>query len=113
MADETYALDLRPEAVIPWHRPYDRFVLPLGDGYLAGELPDGLTTVEGAPVAATVRVLLRESGPGDGALLAEVQSAADGTWRVTGLPAGRLYDVVGRLAGRNDVIVSGVSPATE
>jgi hypothetical protein len=112
MADETYVLDLRPEVILPWYRPLDRFVLPPGDGYLAGEAPDGLTTVEGLPVAATVRVLLREKGPGDGALLAEVTSAADGTWRVEGLPAGRLYDVVGRIPGRKDVIVSGVSPAT-
>lgn len=86
-----------------------------GTGYLAGEFPDGITTVEGVPVAATVRVLLRtESGHvGDGAVIAEVQSAPDGTWRVDGLNTALRYDVVGRKAGHNDVIMANVTPAVD
>lgn len=88
--------------------------LSKGNGYLAGEFPGGTTTVEGAPVSATVRVLLRtESGhAGDGAVVAEVQSAPDGTWRVDGLPTGLKYDVVGRKNGHNDVIMANVTPTS-
>lgn len=84
-----------------------------GNGYLAGEFPDGITTVDGVPVNATVRVLLRTVAghPGDGSLVAEVESAPDGSWRVDGLSTGFKYDVVGRKAGFNDVIMADISPA--
>lgn len=85
-----------------------------GDGYLAGTFPDGITTVEGVPVAATVRVLLRSVDPAlDGVVLAQVKSAPDGTWRVDGLNPALKYDVVGRKDGYNDVIMANVSPATD
>lgn len=89
--------------------------MPLtGDGYLAGEYPSGTTTVEGVPVSATVRILYRSGSvqAGDGALVAQVQSAPDGTWRVEGLRTDILYDVVGRKEGFNDVIVAGVTPTS-
>lgn len=83
-----------------------------GIGYLSGKYPGGVTTVDGAPVAATVRVLYRPApgGLGDGVLMAEVQSAPDGTWRVDGLDPSLKFDVVGRKSGFNDVIMAGVSP---
>ena len=83
-----------------------------GPGYLAGEFPGGITTVEGAPVSATVRVHYRpaEGYLGDGELVAQVQSAPDGTWRVDNLNPALTFDVIGRLAGYNDVIVAGVKP---
>lgn len=87
--------------------------LPLpGPGYLAGQFPGGITTVDAVPVSATVRVLYRpEAGAqGDGLLIAEVQSAHDGTWRVDGLNPALRYDVVGRKAGFNDVIMANVTP---
>lgn len=85
---------------------------PRGNGYLAGTFPDGITTVDGVPVEATVRVLYRPEGGeiGDGALVAQVKSNPDGTWRVDGLNLDLKYDVVGRLAGFNDVITAGVYP---
>ncbi len=83
-----------------------------GQGYLAGEFPDGITTVEGVPTAAEVRVLWR--GPADaqfdGVVVARTVSAPDGTWRVDGLNPALRFDVVGRLAGRNDVIMANVAP---
>lgn len=91
---------------------YNKFRVDLnGAGYLAGEFPDGATTVGGVPVSAVVRVLLRTTGEGDGTLVAQVESAADGTWRVDGLDPAKKYDVVGRRALFNDVIVSNVSPS--
>jgi hypothetical protein len=84
-----------------------------GDGYLAGETPGGTTTLEDVPVAATVRVLYRGGGEKytlDGAVVAETESAADGTWRVDGLNPEYRYDVVGRLDGYNDVIQTRVQP---
>ncbi len=84
----------------------------LSNGYLAGEFPGGITTVDGVPTAATVRVLYRpvSGAPGDGVVVAEVQSAPDGTWRVDGLDTGLRYDVVGRKAGHNDVIMADITP---
>lgn len=81
-------------------------------GYLAGTYPDGTTTVEGIPVSATVRVLVRNPGKAsDGFVVMELVSAADGTWRADGLNPALKFDVVGRKDGHNDVIVANVSPS--
>lgn len=84
-----------------------------GNGYLAGTFPDGITSVEGVPTKAVVRVLYRPEGgqPGDGYVMAEVESAEDGSWRVEGLDPNLYFDVVGRKFGFNDVIVAGVRPS--
>ncbi len=85
-----------------------------GAGYLSGSFPDGVTSVDGAPVAATVRVLVRSPGKqADGFVVVETQSLADGTWLVDGLPTRLKYDVIGRKNGFNDVIMANVSPAAE
>ena len=83
-----------------------------GKGYLSGEFPDGITTLEGVPVAAEVRVLWRDPNASymDGSVVARVTSTADGTWRATGLNTALKYDVVGRIAGSNDTIMANVSP---
>lgn len=91
-----------------------RGVLRNGGGYLAGSFPDGITTIEGAPTSATVRVILRSQNPWlDGMVVAVTESAPDGTWLVEGLDPDLRYDVVGRKDGFNDVIVANVSPATD
>ena len=107
-----YVLEPLIEGDIPPRLDLVVFTPPAGTGYLAGEFPGGITTVGGAPVGATVRVLLRTAGgaPGDGVVVAIKQSAADGTWRVDGLNTSLKYDVVGRKAGFNDVIQANVSP---
>ncbi|AVQ84294.1 hypothetical protein [Variovorax sp. PMC12] len=110
-----YVIDAMEEARFGWKREYVPFMLPsVGAGYLAGEAPGGTTTVDGVPKSATVRVLYRPAAgtDGDGAVVAEVVSAADGTWRVDGLNPGLKFDVVGRKNGHNDVIVANVSPST-
>lgn len=86
-----------------------------GDGYLAGTFPDGITTVDGVPVSATVRVVVRgESGSyADGMVIDEVQSSPSGTWQVANLDPALKYDVIGRLFMKNDVIVSGVAPKVD
>lgn len=103
------------EGVLPHRAEWQPYRLRLnGDGVLAGTWPDGITTLDLLPVSATVRVLLRAKGhPGDGTLVAEVQSGPDGTWRVEGLPSHLRYDVVGRYRGRNDVIWADVAPFVE
>ena len=108
------------ETPLAWNKPVSTpFALmrkPLfGDGYLAGEFPDGITTVEGVPVSATVRILCRPEADalGDGVVVAQVQSAPDGTWRVDGLNPALKYDVVGRKAGLKDVIMSNVQPKVD
>lgn len=83
-----------------------------GAGYLAGEYPNGATTVEGVPQPAEIRILWRDPNGGmyDGYVVARAVSGVDGTWRVDGLDPTQRYDVVGRKAGFNDVIVSNVQP---
>lgn len=95
---------------------YQSRLKPLpGNGYLAGTYPGGITTVDGVPTRATVRILYRPlSGAlGDGAVVAEVLSDTDGTWRVDGLDPALKFDVVGRKQGFNDVIMAGVSPKVD
>lgn len=98
--------------VINLERPFDPTTLQ-GDGYLAGSFPYGLTTEDGAPVPATVRVLLRgEPGrPEDGLVVTEVASDVAGTWLVENLNRALKYDLVARKADRKDVIASDVTPA--
>ena len=108
------------EAPLAWSKgirtPFALMRKPLfGDGYLAGESPGGTTTVEGVPTAATVRVVARPvaGSKADGMVVAEVQSSAAGTWLVEGLNPLLRYDVIGRLAGKDDVIVSDVIPKVD
>lgn len=85
---------------------------PSGNGYLAGEYPDGITKVNGIPVSAQVRVLYRPGAgkPGDGVVVASTTSAQDGTWRVNGLSPLLRYDVVGRKDGHNDTLMANITP---
>jgi hypothetical protein len=83
-----------------------------GDAFLGGEFPEGTTTVEGVPTAASIKVFYRAPGMHfDGLQAAETHSGDDGTWFVGGLYSHLRYDVVARLEGRNDVIVSNVQAA--
>lgn len=112
----TYTMVGGPLFAAPFNRgraaTIARDLPPRGNGYLAGEYPGGTTTVEGAPQSATVRVLYRptEGQLGDGVVVASTTSAPSGTWFVGGLDHTLHYDVVGRLDGYNDVIMSNVQP---
>lgn len=91
------------------------FFPPGGDGALAGEHPNGLTTVEGAPVAATLIVRYRAQvlgSRGDGAIVGISASAPDGTWLIAGLNPGLRYNVEARHVDHNDAVVSNVQPVT-
>lgn len=99
------------EFIHPFFIEYTPYRPPRGAGYLAGEFPGGTTTADGVPLSATVRVLLRKTGAGDGTLVAQTRSSADGTWRVDGLDPTAKYDVVGRSDNFNDVIVANVTPS--
>lgn len=86
-----------------------------GEGYLSGSFPDGITRAEGVPTQAAIKVLYRASMDDDfdGAKVAQVQSAPDGTWRVDNLNVDFRYDVIARLEGYNDMILSGVRPKVD
>ncbi len=77
-------------------------------GYIAGELPDGLVTVGGAPAAREVECRHRLSRTP----IARVFSKADGTYRFDNLPLGEEYDVIGRdhLRVYGDVIAYAIEP---
>lgn len=85
-----------------------------GDGYIAGELPDGLVTVNAVPGKRELEVRLRITRQ----VVAWGFSNHDGTYAFHNLRRGsdavpELYDVIGRdwSATYNDVIVSRVRPA--
>lgn len=83
-----------------------------GAGTVAGTFPEGITVVDNTPVQATVRAVARlPAGLGDGREMAEVQSAPDGTYLITGLSTDHEFDIIGRLNGYQDVIVGRVRPA--
>jgi len=110
--ESVLAKDIRMFGSRPRLRKSDYPKLLYGTGFLAGRFPDGITTVDGAPVSATVRVVLRSGDPAlDGLLLAEVASGNDGTWRVDNLNPNLRYDVIGRKPGFNDVIMANVAPS--
>lgn len=100
------------EASFKWRSEWRIPRPPPGDGYLAGTYPSGITTVDGAPVTAVVRIHLRApyGTLGDGILVAQTESAADGSWVVEGLDTSLKFDVIGRKDGYNDVIKANVSP---
>ena len=80
-----------------------------GRGYLAGELP---TTVLGIATPVLVRAIYRPANDalGDGSLTASTISNAQGIWQILDLDPALKFDVVARLDGYNDVIVSNLSP---
>jgi hypothetical protein len=87
-----------------------------GDGYIAGELPAGLVTVNSAPGKREIEVRHRASRQ----VVAWGFSAHDGTYVFHNLRRGtdaapERYDVIGRdwSASYNDVIVSRVRPALQ
>lgn len=88
---------------------------PKGKGFISSSFPSAITSVEGVPVSAIVRVIYRsQTGDiADGLVVAEVKSKPDGTWRVDGLNPNLLYDVVGRIANTNDIIMSQITPVVE
>lgn len=68
---------------------------------LAGDAPDGLVLSDGDPVERPVRVYHRDTGE----LIAQVQSASDGTWEVTNLSDAVDLDVqiLGTGTGERDL----------
>ncbi len=101
-----YSCDLGNDAV------FEREPRFIGNGYMAGEAPHGLTTVYGDPVSAEVRVYWRDpDNPlAQDVLVGLTTSAPDGTWRITGLNPDLQYVVRGRKAGYDDVSVVGAVP---
>ena len=106
-----YYTEVYPEAYLKIQVHYDRYVVPKGDGYFASVFPNYITNIDGVPVTAVVRVLLRHDDPFmDGVVVAQTKSAPDGTWMIDGLNTRFKYDVVARHDGYNDLIFANVSP---
>lgn len=87
-----------------------------GDGIIAGQLPNGLVTLNSAPGKREVEVRHRATRM----IVAWGYSSHDGTYAFHDLRRGpdtmpELYDVIGRdwSATYNDVIVSRVRPALQ
>ena len=91
----------------PWGLPYPVGIAgkltAIGPFRLAGDAPDGLVLSNGSPAVRPVRVYHR----GTGELIAEVTSAADGTWQVAGLSDAVDLDVqiMGTQTGERDVLI--------
>ena len=106
-----YVEPIVDDTLIPYHPQYDKVTIPNGLGYFSSQFPEYITNVDGVPVSAVVRVLVRHDDPMlDGILVAQTTSAQDGTWRIGNLSTEYKYDVVSRLDGYNDLIYANVSP---
>lgn len=86
-----------------------------GEGLLSGSFPMSMITQGGnLPSQAEIRILYRPNTgePGDGILVATTTCNADSTWQVSGLNENLKYDIVARIPGYNDVLISDVQPVT-
>ena len=106
-----------PQPIVRFYGQYHKaHVLPRftlsGIGYFKSTFPEHITSVDGVPVSAEVRVLLRNHPNKDYDMLvvAKAQSANDGTWEVRGLNPNFKYDVIARYTGYNDLIMSDLTP---
>lgn len=83
-------------------------IAPADAGFIAGEAPDGIVTIDNVPGRAQIDVLLRNPPT----WVRRTISNDDGTYRIVGLSIDRQYDVIGRDMGGvfGDVIVSRVVP---
>lgn len=93
-------------AVIPFVR-HSRAVFG-GAGYIAGEVPDGLVTVGGAPSARRIDLFVRAGC----ICIGSTWSASDGTYAFHGLDPALEYDLIGRDFARvyGDVIAYAIRP---
>ena len=85
------------------------------EGLLSGSFPLSMVTQNGnLPSQSDVRILYRPNTgePGDGILVATTICNADGTWQASGLNENLKYDIVARIPGFNDVLISDVQPVT-
>lgn len=112
--EEQYDPYRQPHLVIPFFREYRPFQMPLtGNGLLSGSFPLSFVTQEGnLPTQAEIRILYRpeRGAEGDGYVVATTICNADGTWQVSGLNENLKFDIVARIPGFNDVIISDVQP---
>ena len=106
-----------PQPIVRFYGQYHKaHILPRftlsGIGYFKSTFPEHITSVDGVPVSAEVRVLLRNHPNKDYDMLvvAKVQSANDGMWEVRGLNPNFKYDVIARYTGYNDLIMSDLTP---
>lgn len=91
-----------------------RFVPAGGAGLLSGSFPLSMLTNGGnLPSQAEIRILYRPNTGdiGDGVVVATTTCNTDGTWQVANLNESLKYDIVARIPGFNDVIISDVQPA--
>lgn len=81
---------------------------PLTTGYIAGEAPDGIVTLNNVPGAAVLDLLRRA----DRTWLRRELSRGDGTYRFHAVPLGHEYDIIGQdpTGELADVIVGRVQP---
>lgn len=112
---EEYDIQVDGMRYVPLVRHYDLFSLPRnGNGILSGSFPLSMLTNGGnLPSQAEIRILYRPNTGdlGDGVVVATTTCNVDGTWQVANLNESLKYDIVARIPGFNDVIISDVQPA--
>lgn len=82
-----------------------------GDGYFAGDFPEGVTRKEGVPHPAEIAIYARsDDSEIDRTLVAVLHSAHDGTWRYEGLSPDYTYDVTCEIDGFQGLIYSKARP---
>lgn len=89
------------------------WIKPKGNGILSGSFPLSLLTEENnVPSDSVIRILYRPEGmeKEDGLLVDSTVCNADGTWQIHGLDENSKFDIVARIPGYNDVLISDVRP---
>jgi hypothetical protein len=79
-----------------------------GHGYIAGNLPEGIVTINGTPAAREVELRVRHSRE----VVAAVMSADDGTYRFDWVSPSLEFDAIARDWRREwkDVIEPAITP---
>lgn len=102
-----------PSGNLELRRIIEGVTLSPGLGLLSGTFPLNMTTQAGnLPSQANIRILYRpeQGADADGIVVATTTCNADGTWQVSGLDENSKFDIVARIPGFNDVIISNVQP---
>lgn len=84
-------------------------ILPDGVGYLGGDYPDGVVTVDGVPTDADIEVRLKNQNPTlNGTLIASTKASQSGTWKIPNIDMSETFDIIARKEGEQPICVSDV-----
>lgn len=91
-----------------------RYDFAIGEGYLGGDFPDGIVTIDGVPSSADMEIRLKSEDPIlDNSLVATAKASQAGTWKVPGVSTEQQFNVIAKHEGEQDVYIPGVIAETD